>query len=105
MYMCATLDGTISLSSPTRALPVARILFSPLGVRGMSEVPVCRPLSDHSVSPWRIMKARGVVIVSRVEGEIEHGRSFAECMLHDIREIMAMLLPLITSCLLVRYFR
>jgi len=60
--MCATLEGTISLSSPTRAFPVARMRFSPLAVNDMSEVPVCRPLSDHSVSPWRIMKARGVVI-------------------------------------------
>jgi len=34
--------------------------FSPLAVRGMSEVPVWRPLRDHSVSPWRIMKTRGV---------------------------------------------
>ena len=25
-------------------------------------MPVCRPSRDHSVSPWRMMKARGVVI-------------------------------------------
>ena len=40
MYMCARFPGTISRSSPTRALPVARILFSPLAVRGSSVVPV-----------------------------------------------------------------
>lgn len=61
-HMWATLEGTMSRSSPIRAFPVARIRFSPLDVSGMSEVPVWRPLSDHSVSPWRMMKARGVVI-------------------------------------------
>ena len=55
----------MSLSSPTSARPVARIRFSPFSVKGSSVVPVCRPLSDHSVSPWRMMKARGVVIVRR----------------------------------------
>lgn len=60
--MWASLEGTMSLSSPTNARPVARILFSPFFVSGSSVVPVCRPLSDHSVSPWRMMKARGVVI-------------------------------------------
>jgi hypothetical protein len=59
-YMCARFLGTINLSEPTRALPVARTRFSPLDVSGMSEVPVWRPLRDHSVSPWRIMKTRGV---------------------------------------------
>jgi hypothetical protein len=58
-YMCARLLGTIKRSSPTRAFPVARMRFSPLAVRGMSVVPVWRPLRDHSVSPWRIMKTRG----------------------------------------------
>lgn len=29
-------------------------------------MPVWRPLRDHSVSPWRMMKTRGVVIVGRV---------------------------------------
>lgn len=53
----------MSLSSPTSARPVARIRFSPFSVKGSSVLPVCRPLSDHSVSPWRMMKARGVVIV------------------------------------------
>ena len=62
-YMWASLEGTMSLSSPTSARPVARSLFSPFSVSGSSVVPVCRPFSDHSVSPWRIMKARGVVIV------------------------------------------
>jgi hypothetical protein len=46
-------------SEPTRALPVARMRFSPVGVRGMSVMPVWRPLRDHSVSPWRMMKTRG----------------------------------------------
>lgn len=53
----------MSLSSPTSARPVARIRFSPFSVKGSSVLPVCRPLSDHSVSPWRMMKARGFVIV------------------------------------------
>ena len=35
---------------------------SPFAVRGSSVVPVCRPFSDQDVSPWRIRKARGVVI-------------------------------------------
>jgi hypothetical protein len=58
-YMCARFEGTIKRSSPTRAFPVARTRFSPFSVRGMSEMPVWRPLSDHSVSPWRMMKTRG----------------------------------------------
>jgi len=58
-YMCARLLGTIRRSSPTSAFPVARTRFSPFAVSGMSEVPVCRPLRDHSVSPWRTMKTRG----------------------------------------------
>ena len=61
-YIWASLEGTMSLSSPTSARPVARIRFSPFSVSGSSVVPVCRPLSDHSVSPWRMMKARGIVI-------------------------------------------
>jgi hypothetical protein len=64
--MCARFPGTISLSSPTSAFPVATIRFSPLGVSGMSDTPVCRPLRDHSVSPWRIMKTRGSGIASRI---------------------------------------
>lgn len=60
MYMCANLLGTMSRSSPTRARPVARMRRSPLAVRGSSVEPVCRPFSDHSVSPWRTMKTRGV---------------------------------------------
>jgi hypothetical protein len=59
VYMCARFLGTISLSSPTSACPVALMRFSPLAVRASSVVPVWRPLSDHSVSPWRIMKTRG----------------------------------------------
>lgn len=61
--MCARFPGTINRSSPTSALPVALIRFSPFAVRGISVLPVCRPLSDHSVSPWRIMKTRGSGIV------------------------------------------
>jgi hypothetical protein len=70
----ARLEGTIKRSSPTKALPVAMIRFSPLAVRGMSELPVCLskllfvyrllntllPFRDHSVSPWRMMKTLGV---------------------------------------------
>lgn len=62
-YMWASLEGTMSRSWPTSARPVARILFSPFSVSGSSVVPVCLPFRDHSVSPWRMMKARGVVIV------------------------------------------
>jgi hypothetical protein len=61
-YMWASFRGTIKRSSPTNALPVAMILFSPSVVNGSSVVPVCRPLRDHSVSPWRTMKTLGVVI-------------------------------------------
>lgn len=50
-------------SSPTRAFPVARTLFSPLAVSGMSVLPVCLPLSDHSVSPCLMMKTLGEVMV------------------------------------------
>ena len=63
-YMWARLLGTINRSSPTSALPVAFTRFSPASVSGMSETPVWRPLSDHSVSPWRIIKTRGSGIVS-----------------------------------------
>lgn len=66
--MCARFRGTMRRSSPTRALPVARMRFSPLAVRGMSVVPVCRPLRDHSVSPWRMMKTRGVVMLMGCQG-------------------------------------
>jgi hypothetical protein len=59
-YICTNFLGTISLSFPMRARPVARIRFSPLAVRGSSVAPVWRPLRDHSVSPWRIMNTRGV---------------------------------------------
>jgi hypothetical protein len=60
--MCARFLGIISRSSPINALPVALIRFSPLDVKASSVVPVCRPLRDHSVSPWRITKTRGVVM-------------------------------------------
>lgn len=39
--MWASVEGTISRSGPTSALPVAIIRFSPLAVSGMSVVPVC----------------------------------------------------------------
>ena len=55
----ARLLGTISLSGPTNARPVARMRFSPLAVSGMSVTLVCRPLSDHSVSPWRMRNNLG----------------------------------------------
>lgn len=44
------------------ARPVALTRFSPLAVRGISVEPVWRPSRDHSVSPWRTMKTRGVDI-------------------------------------------
>jgi len=62
--MWARFRGTINLSSPTRALPVAIIRFSPLAVNGSSVVPVCLPFNDHSVSPCLTTKTRGVVILS-----------------------------------------
>lgn len=62
-YICARFPGLINLLSPTRACPVCLILDSPFSVRARSVVPVCRPLSDHSVSPWRMMKTLGVVMV------------------------------------------
>lgn len=68
MYICARFPGTINLSSPTNALPVAFMRFSPAAVRGSSVVPVCLPLSDHSVSPCRIMKTRGSGIAFKREG-------------------------------------
>ena len=58
-------------SSPTRAFPVARTLFSPLAVSGMSVLPVCLPLSDHSVSPCLMMKTLGEVMVPGEEEEEE----------------------------------
>jgi len=51
-------------SGPTRARPVARMRCSPEAVRGMSVLPVWRPERDQVVSPWRIMKTRGVVMFS-----------------------------------------
>ncbi len=67
--MWARWEGTIRRSSPTRAFPVARMRFSPLGVKGSSVVPVWRPLRDHSVSPWRTMKTRGVGMVLEGGGD------------------------------------
>ena len=52
---------------------MVRTRFSPLAVRGMLDVPVCFPESDHSVSPWRTMKQRGVVIVDDGAGEKSKG--------------------------------
>ena len=65
--MCLICFGTMSLSFPTSALPVARTRFSPAAVSGMSVEPVCLPESDHSVSPWRTMKQRGVLMVQARE--------------------------------------
>lgn len=59
-YMWAIFLGAMRRSGPTRAFPVALTRFSPLEVSGMSVKPVWRPSSDHSVSPWRIRKTRGV---------------------------------------------
>lgn len=67
-YTWVSLSGTMSLSFPTRALPVAVTLFSPSAVRAISVTPVCLPVSDHSVSPWRAMKTRGVAMA------VERGR-------------------------------
>ena len=39
--------------SPSTQGRSARACVSPCGVSGMSVTPVCRPDSDHSVSPWR----------------------------------------------------
>ena len=64
--MCARFRGTINLSSPIRALPVALIRFSPLAVNGSSVVPVCLPFNDHSVSPCLTTKTRGVAIALEV---------------------------------------
>jgi hypothetical protein len=61
--MCTKRLGAINLSFPIRARPVALILFSPFSVRGRSVMPVCLPFNDHSVSPWRMTKTRGVVMV------------------------------------------
>jgi hypothetical protein len=66
-YMCTRCLGATSLSSPTRALPVALTRFSPFLVRGKSVVPVCFPEIDHSVSPCRTMKQRGVVLAMRLD--------------------------------------
>ena len=71
-YTCARLRGTIRRSGPTRARPVARIRCSPDGVRGMSVAPVWRPERDQVVSPWRIMKTRGVVIVFFCSSRIDY---------------------------------
>lgn len=64
--MWESLEGTMRRSLPTRARPVARTRFSPEGVRGMLVVEVCLPERDQVVSPWRIMKTRGVMF-SKVE--------------------------------------
>ena len=50
-YTCFIWLGTMSLSLPTKAFPVARTRFSPLTVNGMLVEPVCWPERDHSVSP------------------------------------------------------
>ncbi len=80
--MCASLLGTMSRSEPTRARPVARMRRSPFTVRGCSVVPVCRPLSDHSVSPWRTMKTRGVGMVLEGGGD-EGGWWSRDCVVNE----------------------
>lgn len=67
-YTWARFLGTINRSFPTSALPVALIRFSPFGVSGRSVIPVWRPLRDHSVSPWRIMKQRETMLLGEGEG-------------------------------------
>ena len=54
------------------ARPVAMIRRSPFAVSGMSVEPVCRPLSDHSVSPWRIINTLGVPIMRHYVQEEGH---------------------------------
>lgn len=80
--MWASFLGTIKRSLPTNAFPVAITRFSPLAVNGMSVTPVWRPLSDHSVSPWRTMKTRGVDMagadVPSVLVQKEQKRSYCE---------------------------
>lgn len=45
----------------------------------MSVVPVWRPLRDHSVSPWRTMKTRGVgMALERGVGDKWGGRGVRE---------------------------
>lgn len=95
-YTCTRFLGTISLSSPTSALPVALTRFSPFAVSGRSEVPVCRPFRDHSVSPWRTIKQRGVIVVlcevTCGLSEVRLFWSFRESALHQPRGF------LIASC-------
>lgn len=58
--MCVSLFGTTRRSFPTNARPVATTRFSPAFVSGISVKPVCWPVKDHSVSPWRTINTRGV---------------------------------------------
>lgn len=55
-------EGSIRRPGPRREREEARTWDSPRGVRGISEVPVWRPLMVHSVSPWRARKTRGVAM-------------------------------------------
>lgn len=71
--MCARFWGTINRSEPTRAFPVARMRRSPLAVSGMSEVPVWRPLRDHSVSPRREVLVSMAVGWDKVREIAYHG--------------------------------
>lgn len=54
-YICASLEGTTKRSSPTKALPVALMRFSPLLVSGMSVLPVCLAGSSDV---WSVMLMR-----------------------------------------------
>jgi hypothetical protein len=86
--MCARLPGTISLSSPTSAFPVATTRFSPLAVNESSVVPVCRPFRDHSVSPCRMTNTRGsgIVIIRRSDNVMEDRRTLQERMIGKKRK-------------------
>lgn len=90
--MCARFPGLINLLSPTRACPVCLILDSPLGVRARSVMPVCRPLSDHSVSPWRMMNTRGVAIVCR-DCDLLDGARYHKHILRMINTIWFVVRP------------
>ena len=70
-YMWHSFLGLISFSSPTRALPVATTLFWPSGVKSRSVRPVCLPLMDQAVSPWRMMNTRGGAMAMVVNSPLE----------------------------------
>lgn len=75
-YTWTSFLGAISRSFPTSAFPVALIRFSPFSVRARSVIPVCRPFSDHSVSPWRMMKQRGAMLIIVIRLIKREGREY-----------------------------